>query len=372
MLHRRTAVALALVALVLSGALPADAQERIPQETITRTGVMNDSDNQALSAFLNRWVGVLESANTNPDVADDAISEARDRLISPVRTPGVTDLFKFSYSRATSKKLLPLLKSERLVIRLNAMIIATRLTDESVLDLGLAGLKDEAPSVRYWAATSIGTLAKAVNSAGKDVLPTKTKLQVLRDLGDMGAEEESAEVLQKVLEAMAGMDLPSAPKRVMDLLSDRLKYHVNRPYEPYLAETGGLFAVFKRLLDQSVRSTVDPADVRTLAGLSQRYMNLISKNLAEAKELAKAEGSENPINPQLEADHGAMLDLCDKALQFSHDQLKSPERMPESISSMIQFDQWDKINKIAVAEWGAVLLKPPFSFTPADLAIINP
>ncbi len=362
--------ALSLVAVLLLG-VTATAQERIPQSVITATGVMSQADKDAVASYLNRWAGVFKEAVTNEQISDSAISEARDRLVTPVGTPGATDLFKGYYSRSTAQQLTPLLKDKRLIVRLNAMIVATRLTDASAIDMGRAGLADESPAVRYWAAKAISNLSKAVNSAGEPILDTRLKLQLLRELADAGANEDSSEVLLQLFEGMAGMDLPSAPDRVMDLLGARLRFHVDRPYEPYLAESAGLRATYRQLLERSTRGNIDPAHVRKLAAVAHRYLNLISNNLADAKEAARPDGSGNPVTPQLEADHRAMLELCDFALQFCHEQSKSTATKPKSLDSMIAFRQWREIHRVVVEDWGKILAAPPFNLLPGELAIVG-
>ncbi len=368
--HRRSFVILAWFVGLLAAALagPATAQDRIPQDAIVAQTAFNDTQRQAITAYVSRWAGVLNEATTNEQVFDTQVSDARQKLLSPIRTPGATDFFKKRYSVAVSEAIAPLLDADRLIVRLNVMIVVTKLTDDGAIALAEKGIKDPSPSVRYWAAKATISIAETVDSQGNPILDVKGRLAMLRALEEVGTTEESTEVLQQVMLAMSAMNVPSAIDRVLDLLDARLKWHVDRPYEPYLAESAGLRAVYQTLLRAPAPN---PAQIRKLAHVSHRYMNLISRNLADAADKAQTEGIENPINRELEMDHAAMLELAEYALQYVHSEIGSQESMPISIIQKIPFRNWKEINLIAVDGWGKVLKAPPLSFTPGDLAIVQ-
>jgi len=319
--HRRPLVvlALSLTAIAALHAGRARAQERIPQDAIVAQASFSDTQRQAITGYISRWGGLLQEATTNQQVSDTQISEARQKLLGPLRTPGATDFFKKRYSAQVSQTISGLLDADRLIVRLNAIIVVTRLTDPSAVALA--------------------------------------------------EDEDSTEVLQQVMLAMGAMNLPSALDRLLDLLDARLRWHVDRPYEPYLAEAAGLRSVYQSLLRTPA---ANPAQIRKLAQVAHRYMNLISRNLAEAADKAQAEGTENPISRELEADHAALLELCEYALQYVHGEVGSQQGMPSSIIQKIPFRNWKEINLIAVDGWGQVLKAPPLNFKPGDLAIVQP
>jgi len=369
--HRRPLVvlALSLTAIAALHAGRARAQERIPQDAIVAQASFTDTQRQAITGYISRWGGLLQEATTNQQVSDTQISEARQKLLGPLRTPGATDFFKKRYSAQVSQTISGLLDADRLIVRLNAIIVVTRLTDPSAVALAEKGLGDPSPSVRYWAAKAIGSLAETTDSQGNPILEVKARLSLLRTLEEAGEEEDSTEVLQQVMLAMGAMNLPSALDRLLDLLDARLRWHVDRPYEPYLAEAAGLRSVYQSLLRTPA---ANPAQIRKLAQVAHRYMNLISRNLAEAADKAQAEGTENPISRELEADHAALLELCEYALQYVHGEVGSQQGMPSSIIQKIPFRNWKEINLIAVDGWGQVLKAPPLNFKPGDLAIVQP
>lgn len=355
-------------ALAAAWAGPAAAQARIPQEVVVATSSLTDAQSRALRQYVHRWGGVFTEAMTNEQVSDVQVAEAREQLLSPLRTPGATDFFKRRYSTAVTELISPLMDGDRLIVRLNAMIVATRLTDHSAGPLAEKGIADPSPSVRYWAAKAIASLVEAEDSAGEPILDVADRLALLRTLEEVGVTEDSAEVLQQVMLAMAATGVPSAKERLLDLLGARLAWHVDRPYEPYLAESSGLRAVYQSLLRTRASDT---AHIRQLAAIAHRYMNLISRSLAEADDRARDADVDNPVNRELRADHAAMLELCEYALQYCHDELESTEQRPASIIQKIPLESWNQINLIVVNGWGDVLKAPPFNLTGGDLAIVG-
>lgn len=355
------AVALAVV-LFCAGATFASAQQtRIPPEALTATDSHSTEEKRAIADYIREWSGLLAEAATNPVVSDDKVADARNRLLEPVRKPGTSDFFKNRYSQAAAEALEPVLDSDRLIVRLNAMIVVTRFTHESAIPLAEKGLKDPSPSVRYWAAKAIANMAESRNSQGEPILPTRLKLTLLRTLNDAGRTETSSEVLLQTVKAMVLMDVPTAPVRVLELVDARIPYHLEHPFESYEAERVGLREVYQKV---SPNQTPDPAQVRLMARIAQRYMNLISRNLANARE-----NEESPISELMTADHAAMIELCDVVLNYSHDSANSQVNLPPSASQKIPFNQWNEINLIAVDRWGAVLQAAPFNYAPADLAL---
>jgi len=368
--HRRPPVVLVLILAAVASATAdrAQGQERIPQDAIVAQASFTDRQRQAITRYIGRWGGLLEEATTNQQVSDAQVSESRQKLLSPIRTPGATDFFKKRYSAQVSEVVGRLLDADRLIVRLNVMIVVTRLTDDSAVALAEKGLTDPSPSVRYWAAKAIANLAEATDSQGNPILDVKARLSLLRTLEEAGEDEDSTEVLQQVMLAMGSMNVPSALDRLLELLDARLSWHVDRPYEPYLAESAGLRSVYQRLLRSQA---ANPAQVRKLAQIAHRYMNLISRNLADAADKAQGNRTENPISRELEADHANMLELCEYALQYVHGEAESQEGMPTSIIQKIPFRNWKEINLIAVDGWGQVLKAPPLNFKPGDLAIVQ-
>lgn len=359
---RRLPVVL-LTALTLACLGPsALGQVGIELDTIRRPNLLTDPDKKAVNRYLDRWIGVFNRASLNPRVSDAEISEARDRLLGPVRTVGMSDAFASHYADRAAKSLVAMMASDRLAIRLNTMIVATRLPDDATARLAVIGLKDPAPGVRYWAAKALTSLLNADTRSGRPILDTQARLLLIQELQSVGKGETSVEALREILAAMTATGLPSAAHRVLELLESRLVVHANNPDAPCFAEAIGLRDAYRALLDRSIRGTATLADLRKLAGISQRYMHQIAANLAADPKVD---------NEQLEG-RTLLIEIASIALNFCHEEAKITQPPPADTRTAIDNQQWNQVLTIAVDGWGALLRGEPFNFTDEELSLDAP
>lgn len=367
----RAALAMVLSALALF-AIPAAGQApTISQDVITATGTLTNDQQSQLTEYTAYWGVILEQAIDDQTVTDDDVSSARNGLIEPLRNPRATPFFKRSYSEFVSRRLGPLMQADSMRVRLNAMIVVARLTDDGAVKLANDGLNDANPAVRYWAATSIGSMATVVGANSQPLLSSREKLELLDSLAAQCKVEESAEVVQQLLLAMTDMDqqdapMPAALKTALGALDGRIDWHRRWPHEPYSAETAALRRIYLKLLQAT---SPDRALLREMARVTHRYMALVSGQIVAAEQQAAANGS--AVDRARTDDWTDMLKICELALQLAHGQLGAQGQLPDPVSPLINFRDWAKINKIATEDWDKVLEAAPFSFKPEDLRIEN-
>ena len=345
-----------LAALAVVGALawpltmggPTFGQESIrliPQSTIVATEGLNDQQLQEVREFVKPQIERLTSNDA------EAIRRARRRLLEPVEVPGATGVFKNAYSQAVSSQIAEATQSDRLLVRLNAIIVLNQMTDERSAQLAERGLNDDNAAIRYWAVKALGGIAQ-----GGD-LNTGEQLRLLDQLDKLVDNETSPQVLRQVLNSMDAMPIPAARERLLDALDRRLRFHVDRPRELYEAERLALRSLYLKLVNQP-----DREQLRQLARLSTRYMMLITSELQRGADQV----------PALKGDFTAMLKLVDPVLRYSFANLGGSGSPPDSVERELTFGNWGRVQQ-AAQQWRNVLTDPtqPYKFRDADMTIVG-
>lgn len=234
----------------------------------TEVVMSSSSLSSAQQNQVNQYVADGMNKLTSGDPAQ--IAEGRRRLVDPFTLPGVTDLFLAAYSPAISRELVAreVLSHESPVVRTNAMIVASRLSDGGVVLLIQQGLKDTSPSVRYWAATT------AANTGGQ--LNAGDRKAILRALNASWEKEASINVLEKILVAMDGLNTPEAALQLLQVLNHRVDIHAGDPSMPINAELEGLQGVTVRTFTELTGSNhqVSPEMLKQLVIALFRYLDL--------------------------------------------------------------------------------------------------
>lgn len=214
-----------------------------------------------------------------------AISEGRQRLLDPFTLPGVTELFLAAYSPAISRELISreVLNQDNPLVRTNAMIVASRLSDGGVVLLIQQGLKDKAASVRYWAAAAAGNTGSRLNTGDQKA--------ILRALNNSWEKEASISVLEKILVAMDALNTPEAAQQLLLVLNHRVDIHAADPSLPINAELEGLQGVTVRTFTELTGQNHQVSDemLRQLVVVLFRYLDLSTGLLEKSADVEHAQ-----------------------------------------------------------------------------------
>ena len=155
-MHRSFHAFLPCVALLFAlGLAPvASAQQTIPSEVITAASI-DAQQQQAIAGAVAPIAAKLDKGS------DDDVAAARVEMMNlfeRARTLGGTPAFSAALSGEVARALAGAMQTDRVICRLNAMLIAGQVQSPRVVPLLLSGLKDSAPAVRYAAAKSLYTL----------------------------------------------------------------------------------------------------------------------------------------------------------------------------------------------------------------------
>lgn len=333
-----------LITLGLSAA-PAAAQnlDRIPPEVLIATSLTPEQQ-QLVNSYITHWAQQLQGEE------DAQVVTARRRLIEPLGGSG-SEQFNQQYSQAVGRAIQQAAQAERLIVRLNTMIIVTRLSPATALPLIEQGLNDENAAVRYWAAKSVASITS------DSELPPATQRQLLAPLAQQLGQESSVPVVQQVMLSLLALTIPEATQQVLEALNERVTMHMTDPGQSVVAESEGLAELYRKLVTEAGQSGARQEQMRQLARVALRYMDLVATQFATGN-----------VPPEREAEYVSLLDLTSTVLNAAHQSLQSPLNSPTNLSIALRSQDWPAV-QAQVEEWRNILRAAPFNIPQDQLQV---
>lgn len=315
------------------------AQDRLSPGFSANPSIWNADQRGQAEAFVQTQINTIMIGE------ESAISRGKTSLVEALTFPGGTELYISQLSEIIAADLEPLVASDILIVRVNAMIICTYLKHPDALVPIEKGLKDANAGVRYPAANAMANLL----NGGK--LANNERAAALKTLEDLTVQEQDVFVVQPMLDALAQTQ---DNELVLKVLNERVKFHAGRPAVSYAAEATTLQIIYTRIYT----NTNPPADVvKDLAKVSGRYMKLTAQQLLDGK-----------VSAERNRSHKNIINVAATALRATHDNLAAPGRPPEQPDRAISNENWQRVVGIA-DEWIEVLKLPPYGFDAADLVV---
>ncbi|MEM8737679.1 MAG: hypothetical protein AAGG38_04275 [Planctomycetota bacterium] len=328
------------LAISCFGVAAASAQDRLAPGVVTNPNSWTPAERSAVSGFINGQIQTILSDDV------EAVSRARRNLADPLDTQGATESFLRQYSQLLTERLTPLVENDDLKTRINTMVIFSRIGHPDALDPIERGLTDPSPGVRYPAALAMN------NQIDGGELTNNQIEKILDLLKNQIVAEKDAFVVAPLLEAMLAADQSGA--RVIDVLNDRVAIHAEQPGTSYSPENAALQLAFSRLFTAAQRPQ---EQVRSLAKVSARYLQLAARQLAEAD-----------LSTENNRSHIEAVRVAASSLEFAHTALRARGLTPQGLGTMIDQENWVGLRDIA-QEWVEILKQDPFNFTDQDLAL---
>ena len=288
--------ALLLIGLIIAGlggplVSSARAQELLPNGIVTVTGPFSGEQHDVTDKYIGRWVrDLLEGKSPG------LISEARRKLLEPLRRPGATNEFKGQYSAKVGTAIAAGATSQNMLVRLNTMVIAAALWGGYGLDIARVDVADPVTAVRYWAAKAIAdALTQDERTESGERLPEARRDELAQAVINVVTEEKSGLVREQMYIALAAINTPKARGALMDAMNNRVAdYLRNGLSDDLAAEAIGLSRLYSRLAFAHVelRRSNQPtapieAEVRRLMIVSARYLQVV-RDAMEAQTLDPA------------------------------------------------------------------------------------
>jgi hypothetical protein len=340
----------AVVACLLAGVMfsaPAAAQQ-IQQDAKVAEGRLTEEQTQSVRDFVEAWMGRLVSDEPSE------VMDARNAILREFRTPGISETFRNAFSVEVSNMMGEAIRAEDDLVRINAMIIATQLTNPEADQLIDVGLSDENAAVQYWGAKAyLQRVERAMAEEGPGMSDDAQRAMIAK-VQQVFAGSPSTPVARVGFEILSNLDVDEARDALLALLHSRVADHQDNPQASYLPEQTAIQLLSAEI---SRERRVDDEQVRELARAAYRYFALIHSQMQAGNILEEAEPG-----------HKAMMDWCYKclyAMSAKYPSLSVPNDATQ-VNDQIRLGRWDELGQVA-QRWRGILTADPFGIPAADL-----
>lgn len=200
----RTQLGILIVSVVAALSATSVAFGQAPKP-INRLATMSSQPGAAERADIDAYVRYYAERLVSEDLAE--CEEARDRLSSPLRSPGLTLIFRSAYSGPLIDALgSVILQDDRPMAAFNAIQIISLLATQNALEEMRQHCKisdEPRPEIRLRAAIGIQNI---LIHAGTNVIPPRDETRAIRDLGDAAEAETVDWVLYRQFHALASVE----------------------------------------------------------------------------------------------------------------------------------------------------------------------
>ncbi len=337
----------------------AHAQAIIPPELRQTSSALSSDEDRLVREVI--AAAVKDLTSTDPE----QVMQARRRLIDPLVLPNTSEIFGQAYSSHLKLQLPEALKSESVLVRLNAVIVASHLTDRTAIELLADPLADEAPAVRYQAVKALGSIVRNARYSD-DASRRQTEMQTLEMLRARAMAETMPQVWRPLLESFNAVRIPEARLAVLDALNRQVDAHAAQPQITLTAEHAALVETYRGIVEQSLQPRgVDNTTAKALARVAFRYLLLSAKVLAETADL----------DAPVAASYEQMITAADTVLRWLiRDYLRLPVAVPPAAAPKIRDRLWAEL-VLDAGKWKALLVDSRLDITADALevpAITNP
>ncbi|MEM1353364.1 MAG: hypothetical protein AAGC44_02165 [Planctomycetota bacterium] len=326
----------------------------LPQDIKAATGELTEEQRASLAEFVDPLMEGLVAGNP----AD--ISTARTIILREFNSPAATPEFKEAFSNQIGKHMSQAMGAEDELVRINAMIITTRLTTDLAQELIDQGLSDSNAAVQYWGAKAYrDRVLRMVDEQGRSRLPNDEQQKIIQRVKELIETDPVVAVVQSSFEILIALSVPEAQRELLDQLNNRVTKHAQQPQMSYRAEQEAL----RQLTNKFIRERrVEKRDQQALMSASFRYFMLTTRQM-----------NRGVVLPENQAGHKAMMDTSHQALAAigAREQgVELPEGFAE-VKDLIRLNSWEKLTQVG-QRWQPVLQAPPFELIAQQLLIPPP
>lgn len=308
---------------------------------------ISPSQRQQIESYVDYW-----SNQMSLDEDASAVARARRELIAPMSV-NHTNAFARAYSPYVARQLAQVLSIDNPLNRINALIVASNLTDATVLTVIRRGLNDANPAVNYWAAKAAGDVAPSLENPDQQ--------QLLGFVEQALQQTDHVQVQQQVLVAMSRITVPGSEAKLAQALLDRISERAQSDVGPLAAERQILTTLGTRLVDAMTggQQRFSDASVGQIALVMFKYMQLAQQKL-----------SSPDLDPALASEYQQIAVTGSRYLHWLFDRLLSQnqdlaQRVKKPVTLGPETVGDANLLGLAVLEWQAVLQGPMFGIDPS-------
>ncbi|MAE61451.1 MAG: hypothetical protein CMJ49_08865 [Planctomycetaceae bacterium] len=271
----------------------------ITDHLIVEQGEFSSDEHALIRDYVGYWAGQMLGEPSAVKIAS-----AREELLRPVRraryvresaaegNPIRVAIFSETYAAQVANAISPGVSSDRMLCRLNTIIVAAELRSSFTTETIVTALGDKSAAVRLWAgkACEMAMHQRAANAPPP--LGEAQQAQLHEELRRSIKAERSPWAREEMYGALGSLSIDAARADMFGLLERRVSeyyWNVRRMGRSIRADAAGFKAMSGRLMFNWYGPGADKrkleADVRRLVILSGKYLQLMAKVAPESEKL---------------------------------------------------------------------------------------
>jgi hypothetical protein len=320
---------------------------------ISAAAALNKTQVDTVDEFVRYWARQLNAGS------DDQVADARNALIDPPNRAGLSDAFRNVYSNSLNPQLVTAFASDRVLVKVNVLIVAASIADARTLRLLTAGMSDNNIAVRYWAGKA------AIVVASRPNLPRNDKINLMNLLvGQMG-NEPSGLAIKPQLVALGELNIAEANEQLLTGINQRVNQHLRTSDTNLSPEQEALLKLYQKTVAARGTPAANPAAaaaadalVRQIGTVAYRYL-VVSSAVLDLKRVT---------DPARVADAEGMARLCDQILRWVRETLAPQAASPPPIDGELSARNWALI-RLRNDDWRKLLTTAPINLATTDLEV---
>lgn len=304
---------------------------------------------EKIEAFVVQPMGQLTAEDA------ETISKARTTLLRVLDDPTASPAFLSAISGMITARMDKSVNHDNELVRLNAIIIISRLTDEGSMALVEAGLEDDSAAVQRWAMEALRRRVARWKDTDANANRDKIKSVYEKVKSKLSQDDPPHPIVVTTgIKVLLAIDTSESRKAVLDMLDKRIALHTADPELSYSPEQYALQALGPYLA--TVRQ-FELAEGKALCEAGFRYAGLVLKQI---------DGLDQQDIPDTSLE---MLYQCYLAMSqiAARVNVNAPARQA-NVSNMILNANWADVRALQ-GEWAGILKAGPFNLTDQDLGL---
>lgn len=320
---------------------------------ISAAAALNKTQVDTVDEFVRYWARQLNAGS------DDQVADARNALIDPPNRAGLSDAFRNVYANSLNPQLVTAFASDRVLVKVNTLIVAASIADARTLRLLTAGMADNNIAVRYWAGKA------AIVVASRPNLPRNDKINIMNLLVGQMSNEPSELAIKPQLVALGELNIPEANEQLLTGINQRVNQHLRTSDTNLSPEQEALLKLYQKTVAARGTPPANPAAaaaadalVRQIGTVAYRYL-VVSSAVLDLKRVS---------DPARVADAEGMARLCDQILRWVRETLAPQAASPPPIDSELSARNWALI-RLRNDDWRKLLTTAPINLAASDLEV---
>ncbi len=269
-------LALVVVGATAAGAWAQSAGPTLATRIMSADRQWSASERERARQYIDQFANQLRNAAATAD-----ITQARQKLIEPLQSPGATSVAKDQYSAIAATAIEPAMQRDNALARLSTTIVAGSLFGGHAIDMVTDAMTDQSVAVRYWAFKAAEQMVRQTLD-DRPVLTEQQQDQLLQGAIRVVGQVGSGDVREQMYMMMAQINSPASRTALMEAMEARLEVYASDGLSEGLrAERTGISRLYRTMLEAQIQGRASREQIKLFVRVATRYLKLIADASAD-------------------------------------------------------------------------------------------